>query len=98
MEISREQIIDLAKITAQIVLDKMHRAPLVYQTPASIAEGLQHSMSEELTAANWYRERAKHAISLGDHATAEVYEDIARDEDDHYRQFNQRLNKVPGQE
>lgn len=51
-------------------------------------------MSEELTAANWYRQRALHARNHGDNESASLYEDIAVDEDEHYREFSERLESV----
>ncbi|MDD5510678.1 MAG: ferritin-like domain-containing protein [Dehalococcoidales bacterium] len=94
MEISQQQIIDLSKQIAQQVVDKLHRAPLTYNTPATISDGLQHSMSEELTASNWYHQRAVHARNHGDNESARLYEDIAGDEDEHYREFSERLQQI----
>jgi rubrerythrin len=94
MEISREQIIELGKIIGQNVLEKINRYAVTYQPPSSISAGLHESMGEELTAANWYRRRAEDSRKRGDETTARLYEEIAGDEDDHYRQFGQREESI----
>lgn len=94
MTLTREEIAQLAEASALEVINKLHRYPVTYHRPKTIQEGLQESMGEELTASNWYRERAKDARSRGDEKTALLYEDIAGDEDDHYREFNGRLDEI----
>jgi rubrerythrin len=94
MEITRDQIIELAKIQAQIIVEKLHRYSVTYQPPETVDSGLRESMGEELTAANWYRERAKHARINGRSATAGLYEKIADEEDEHYREFAGQLRQV----
>lgn len=95
MEITAEQVTQLAKISAQMVVDKLHRYALTYQEPATIEQGLMESMGEELTATDWYRRRAKMARDLGDEQTALLYEDILNDEEnDHYPRLAKRLEEI----
>ena len=96
MDLTRD---DLKKIAAEIateIVKAQHRYPLTYQQPETVGKGLRESMSEELTAANWFRERAQNAAAGGDSVTAELYEHIAGEEDEHYRQFNDRLGEIRG--
>jgi rubrerythrin len=94
--LSREEIEEIAQVTAQEVINKLHRYAMTFQMPASVAEGLRESMGEELTAADWYLRRAKNArVVHGDEETAKLYEDIAKDEaQDHYVRFGQRLEEI----
>jgi len=95
MALAREEIDRIAQASANELINNLHRYALTYQDPKTIPQGLNQSMGEELTAANWYRQRAKHARSKGDNKTAELYEEIAREEDEHYVSFNQRLDQIP---
>jgi len=95
MAISREEIGRIAEASANELINNLHRYALTYRNPTTIPQGLNQSMGEELTAANWYRQRARHALSLGDKKTADLYEHIAREEDEHYISFNQRLDQIP---
>ena len=57
-------------------------------------EGLQESMGEELTAANWYRQRMRYAFSQRDEPTAKLYEHIVDEEDKHYKEFSEQLHTL----
>lgn len=95
MALPREEIDRIAQASANELINNLHRYALTYQDPKTIPQGLSHSMAEELTASNWYRKRARHALSVGDKKTAELYEHIAKEEDEHYMSFNQRLDQIP---
>ncbi len=94
MALSRDEINDIATKTAQEVINKLNRYTLVYQDPETLEQGLSQSMGEELTAANWYRARAKNARENNDNTTAARYEHIASEEDGHYREFGKRLAEM----
>ena len=94
MELTKESVVELARVQAQIIINKLHRYAVTYRPPGSVQEGLQESMGEELTASFWYRERARHARQNGDDHTARLYEQIASEEDEHYREFNARADQV----
>jgi rubrerythrin len=91
MELSREQIEQIASSTAQNVLENLHRYAVEYKAPSTIEEGLRDSMIEEKTATDWYMKRAKHARSMGDEATGGLYNHIAEEEEKHYREFARQL-------
>lgn len=93
MALSRAEIEQIALSTARHVVTSLHRYAVTYKEPETIEEGLTESMGEELTAANWYRQRAKHARSRGDQVTATLYEEIAGEEDHHYNEFTAHLAK-----
>lgn len=61
-----------------------------YKPPETIEQGLQKSMVEENTAADWYRRRGMHARLRGDEITADLYEHVAREEDHHHQEFKER--------
>jgi len=92
--LSEREIAQIAQASAQELINNLHRYALTYQDPKTVSQGLSHSMGEELTAANWYRQRARHARMKGDDTTARLYEHIAGEEDEHYRQFNERLDEI----
>ena len=96
MALSREEIEQIAKSTAQSVLEGLHRYTVAYKEPETIEQGLQDSMIEERTAADWYRKRAEHATVRGerDQRTSALYEHIADEEDRHYDEFNARLQEL----
>lgn len=94
MALSREEIEQLARATAQEVVNTLHRYPRVYQDPENVLNGLSQSMEEEITAEKWYRLRAEHARRQGDELTAELYEHIAGEEDGHYREFLKQTGKI----
>ena len=94
MGISREEIENIAKLAAQEALTRVNRYTQEYKVPETIPIGLAESIGEETTASNWYRQRAANAKSKGDHKTAELYEEIAKDEDDHAKQFEHRKSEV----
>jgi rubrerythrin len=94
MELSREEVIEIAQEVAQKVLENLNHYPLQYEVPRDIEEGLRQSMIEESTAANWYRRRGMDARLKGDTVTADLYEHIAREEDHHYQEFKERVNTL----
>jgi rubrerythrin len=49
-------------------------------------------MIEEKTAADWYRRRGMDARLKGDTETADLYEHVAKEEDEHYREFKERVD------
>ena len=94
LEVTREQLVNMGKAIAQDVVNKLHRYAITYQPPPSIPAGLHESMGEELTAANWYRQRAEDAREQGDETTASLYEHVALEEEGHYREFSQREESI----
>jgi rubrerythrin len=90
----RAEIEEIARCTAQEVINKLHVYKQVYQEPATMEEALLESMGEELTASNWYRRRAAFVKDKGFPQIAAVWEEIAKDEDDHYKTFSQTLGYV----
>jgi rubrerythrin len=94
MALSREEVESIAQATAQRVLENLHRYAIGYDVPITIVGGLRESMVEESTAANWYRRRAVDARLKEDIPTAALYEHIASEEDQHYREFHQRANAL----
>jgi rubrerythrin len=96
MELSREDIELIGQTTAQKVLDELHRYAREYVEPLTIVDGLMNSMTEESTAAAWYRSRAANARGKHDEATARLYEHIAEEENQHHQEFKERLSVVIG--
>jgi rubrerythrin len=97
MEMTRDEITEVARASAQEVINMLHRYQLAYQEPKTVLEGIQQAMGEELTAANWYRRRAINArLKHGDEESAKVYEEVAADEDDHYVLFSKRADVLSG--
>lgn len=94
MALDRAEIKDVAEAIALEIVRAQHRYALTFRQPKTVAEGIRESMGEELTAANWYRERAQNSIAKGDPVTADLYEHIAGEEDAHYRDFNDRLGEI----
>jgi len=97
MPLSREEIVDIAKSTAQAVLEGLHRYTVAYKEPETIEQGLQDSMIEERTAADWYHKRAEHTTTHSyprDQRTSALYEHIATEEDRHYDELNTRLQEL----
>jgi rubrerythrin len=60
----------------------------------AIEDAIRASMTEETKAAKAYRERAKIARAKGYITTADLYEHIAKEEDQHWREFSAELSKV----
>ena len=87
MALSREEIRDIGIATAQHVLEGLGRYTKDYVPPSSIPQGLRDSMIEERTAGDWYRRRANMAKQLGDIDTVAVYEEVIKDEEEHYFKF-----------
>jgi rubrerythrin len=94
MELSREQIEQIASSTAQNVLENLHRYAVEYKAPATIEQGLRESMIEEKTAVDWYKKRGEHARSQGSETTAGLYLHIAEEEEKHYREFSRQIQIV----
>lgn len=99
MALSTEEITQIANVSAQRVLEGLHRFAVEYKEPATIEQGLRDSMVEEKTAADWYRRRAAHAkfVRVAGHIEPTVpllYEHIAKEEDRHYRQLEEALRFV----
>jgi hypothetical protein len=94
MGLSREEVEKIGQETAQRVLEALHRYTITYEEPRSIEQGIRESMVEESTAANWYRRRAISARRKDEVLTADLYEHIAKEEDQHYQEFQQRLNAL----
>ncbi len=55
---------------------------------------LLHSAIEENLAARVYRLRAQYSRDHGDTATADLYDHIAKEEDQHEAEFRERLKAV----
>jgi len=98
MGLSREEITEISQACAQKVLEGLHRYTVHYKEPQTIKEGLRDSMIEESTAADWYRRRGMDARLKGDKETADLYEHVAREEDDHHREFKERVDALIAEE
>jgi len=68
----------------------MEDRAIEYKPPETISQGLKESMLEERSAADFYRRRGMHARLRGNEGTADLYEDIAREEDHHFDEFKER--------
>lgn len=86
----RAEIEDIAKLAAQDTLRHINRYTQEYKEPETEAIGLSESISEENTAADWYRRRA----SIASKKTAEIYEHIAKEEETHASEFSKCLDEV----
>jgi len=98
MPLSREEIEQIAKSSAQTVLEGLHRYAVEYEEPSTIPNGLRSSMIEETTATEWYRRRALNAEKHADLTTYALYKHIAEEENKHYGEFHARLQQVGGGE
>ena len=98
MALSREEIRDIGIATAQHVLEGLGRYTKDYVPPSSIPQGLRDSMIEERTAGDWYRRRANMAKQLGDMDTVAVYQEVIKDEEEHYFKFGELLQEKGGRE
>jgi len=96
MGLSREDVEAIGQATAQKVLEQLHRYTVKYEAPITIVGGLEDSMTEESTAAAWYRKRATDARQKKDSTTAEIYEHIAQEEDQHHKEFKERRDIIMG--
>jgi rubrerythrin len=94
MALSKEDIQKIAETSAQQVLESLHRYTVAYQEPRDVEDGLLNSMVEERTASYWYHQRAEHARRQGDKDTAELYEHVAKEEDEHYEEFRKRTKEL----
>jgi len=94
MVLSREEVAEIAKITAQAIIKTVREDRLTYHTPETVSQGLQESMGEELTASMWYQLRARDAQGKGDNETARLYKHIAAEENTHLDEFNKRLIEI----
>lgn len=77
------------KNTERLMVDRQGR-----KVDVAIEDAIRASMKEETAAAKAYRERAKVARANGYIGTAELYEHIAKEEDQHWREFSAELSKV----
>jgi rubrerythrin len=98
MGLARDEIIEIARECAQQVLEDLHRYTVHYKEPENIADGLRESMVEESTAADWYRRRGMDARLKGDPLTAELYEHVAKEEDHHHQEFQERLTAMKAEQ
>jgi rubrerythrin len=96
MGLPREDVEEIARATAQKVLEDLRHYSIKYQDPITIVDGLMDSMTEENRAALWYRRRAMDARQKYDPTTAELYEHIAQEEDQHHQEFKERLGIIMG--
>jgi rubrerythrin len=96
MGLSKEDVEQIARATAQKVLEDLRHYSVKYKDPTTIVDGLMDSMTEESTAAVWYRRRAMDARQKSDPTTAELYEHIAQEEDQHHQEFKERLGTILG--
>lgn len=95
MALSQEEIREIARQSAQEVLEGFHRYAVEYKEPESIEQGLMDSMIEEKTAADWYERRARDVANYhGDSKTIELYLHIADEEKRHYDEFKNRLQQI----
>jgi rubrerythrin len=94
MVLSREEIEQIAKRTADEVVNKLQTYAPIYEDPATVEEGLASSMQEELIAAEWYEKRATHALQEGDDVTYELYQHIAQEERGHREEYGHRLHEL----
>ena len=62
----------------------------------SVQDSLRAAMWEETVAGDWYRRRATEAAGKGDAQTSALFLEIANDEDDHFRQYKERLEQLMG--
>ena len=96
MGLPREDIEEIARATAQKVLQDLRHYAIKYQDPITVLDGVMDSMAEENKAAVWYRRRAADAREKQDPTTAELYEHIAQEEDQHHQEFKERLGTILG--
>jgi len=96
MGLTREEIDQIAQKVAEEVTITIRRYTQSYEAPKSIQAGLAQSMGEELTASMWYQLRARDAKEKGDNITADLYNHIAIEENDHYVEFNRRREDLIG--
>jgi len=93
---TKEDIIRMSHEIAKEVIDAVRADRLIYHEPASVRDGIQESMSEEVNASMWYQLRAKNAAENGDHKSANLYLHIAGQENHHYDELNKRLIELSG--
>lgn len=94
MGLSGDEIVEIAQKCAQQVLEGLYRYSVHYKEPERVEDGLHDSIVEESTAANWYRRRGMAARLKGDIKTADLYEHVAKEEDQHYQEFQERLTAI----
>lgn len=61
---------------------------------ASIVDALKHSVTEERTAYGLYMSRARSASKMGDFKSADLWEHIANEEQQHETEFSERLANI----
>jgi len=88
MELTESQVKDMAKSVALEVTKLIGLSPSSYREPTSVEDGLRQSEIEEQVAADWYHRRAAYAREAGKRSIADLYEDIAKEEDQHRHEFS----------
>jgi ferritin-like metal-binding protein YciE len=73
---------------------KQHSIDVSSTKNATLTHDLTHSKLEEGIAIRSYRERTDEAKKLGDAKTAQLYEEIIKDERDHEEKFRRRLKQI----
>jgi bacterioferritin (cytochrome b1) len=96
MGLSEIDIKAIASATAEKVLQDLRHYALQYKDPFTVLDGLMDSMTEEDRAVVWYRSRAANARQKQDPTTAELYEHIAKEEEQHHQEFKERLGIILG--
>lgn len=79
---------------AWTVIPKHHSIDVSSTKNATLTRDLSHSKLEEGLAIRSYRERTDEAKKLGDKKTAQLYEEVIKDERDHEEKFRRRLNQI----
>jgi rubrerythrin len=98
MEAVRREIDKVLQRAAEIdPPSNPHSSNPGYHEPANVPEALGSSMSEETTAADWYRRRAEYSEGEGDKKSAGLWRHVAGEEDTHYTEFQERLEQLKGQ-
>jgi rubrerythrin len=95
MVLTRDEISEIAGQIADDLVVYINQSRTQFREPKTVEAGLKESMSEELTASMWYQLRARNARGYDDVETAKLYEELARDENQHYEELGQRLNTLP---
>ncbi len=70
-------------------IPKSHKAATTY--PAKMVSYLERSIDEELQAVRDYSQRATIARTAGDNETAQLFEHIAKEEENHVKEFGDRI-------
>jgi rubrerythrin len=95
MALTREEISEIAGQVADDLVVYINQSRTQFREPKTVEAGLKESMSEELTASMWYQLRARNARGFDDVETAQLYEELAREENGHYEELSRRLSALP---